>query len=137
MYFSGICNFQINRVTRTTITSIDHILTNAILTNTVHSGFLQTDISDHFPIFTFIEDEITKNESGTTTIFKREINEKTKETFKNMFKNYDWNPVINENNPNNSYDKFIEIYFNPIKHGLFRTLVNLGGQFCLWAMAAL
>ena len=115
------------RVTRTTITSIDHILTNAILTNTVHSGILQTDISDHFPIFTFIEDEITKNESGTTTIFKREINEKTKETFKNMFKNYDWNPVINENNPNNSYDKFIEIYFKaydiafPIKEVSIKT----------------
>ena len=82
------------RITRTSATSIDHILTNSILTNKIHSGILQTDISDHFPIFTFIEDEINKNDTGKTTIFKREINENTKEIFKNMLKNYDWDAVF-------------------------------------------
>ena len=62
------------RVTRTPTTSIDHILTNAILTSKIRSGILQTDISDHFPIFTFIKDEVTENETGKTTIFKRDIN---------------------------------------------------------------
>ena len=98
------------RVTRTSTTSIDHILTNAILTSKIHSGILQTDISDHFPIFTFIKDEVTENETGKTTIFKRDINETTKETFKNILKNYNWDTVKNESNPNNVYDKFIEIF---------------------------
>ena len=96
------------RVTRTSTTSIDHILTNAILTSKIHSGILKTDISDHFPIFTFIKDEVTENETGKTTIFKRDINETTKETFKNILKNYNWDTVKNESNPNNAYDKFID-----------------------------
>ena len=40
------------RVTRTSATVIDHILTNRVLENKIQSGIIKTDISDHFPIFT-------------------------------------------------------------------------------------
>ena len=123
------------RVTRTSTTSIDHILTNAILTSKIHSGILQTDISDHFPIFTFIKDEVTENETGKITIFKRDINETTKETFKNILKNYNWDTVKNESNPNNAYDKFIEIFSKaydiafPVKEVIIKTKTLLNPWF--------
>ena len=40
------------RVTRTSATAIDHILTSRVLENKIQSGIMKTDISDHFPIFT-------------------------------------------------------------------------------------
>ena len=46
------------RVTRHSSTVIDHILTNAILTKSNSSGIVKTDISDHFPIFSYIDEEI-------------------------------------------------------------------------------
>ena len=42
------------RVTRTTATAIDHIITDAILESTMHSGIIKANISDHFPIFAII-----------------------------------------------------------------------------------
>ena len=38
-------------VTKTTITAIDHINTNSVLSNDIKTGILKADISDHFPIF--------------------------------------------------------------------------------------
>ena len=40
-------------VTRTTATG--HIITDAILERTMHSGIIKANISDHFSIFTFLE----------------------------------------------------------------------------------
>ena len=39
------------RITKTSETAIDHILTNNILDFEVHSGIIQNDISDHFGFF--------------------------------------------------------------------------------------
>ena len=39
------------RITKTSETAIDHILTNTILDFEVHSGIIKNDISDHFGIF--------------------------------------------------------------------------------------
>lgn len=47
------------RVTHTTATAIIHILRRNFVTK--YSGIVQTDISDHFPIFTFVNEEIVMN----------------------------------------------------------------------------
>ena len=39
------------RVTRNTATAIDHIITNTVVDIQFKSGIIQTDLSDHFPIF--------------------------------------------------------------------------------------
>ena len=50
------------RVTRTTETAIDHIITDAIIESTMHSGIIKkANISDHFPIFAIIENSCNKN----------------------------------------------------------------------------
>ena len=38
------------RITKTTISAIDHIITNSIINNEFKSAILTADISDHFPI---------------------------------------------------------------------------------------
>ena len=40
------------RVTRTSATAVEHILSNRVLENKIQSGIIKTDISDDFPIFT-------------------------------------------------------------------------------------
>ena len=49
------------RVTRTTATAIDDIITDAILESTMHSGIIKGNISDHFPVFTILENRCNKN----------------------------------------------------------------------------
>ena len=39
------------RVTRNTATAIDHIITNSVINAEFKTGIINTDISDHFPIF--------------------------------------------------------------------------------------
>ena len=63
------------RVTRHSSTVIDHILTNAILTKNISSGIVKMDISDHFPIFSYLDEEIILHRKGEETIFKRKIND--------------------------------------------------------------
>ena len=43
------------RVTRTSATTIDHILTNRVLENKIQPGIIKTDIRNYFPIFTFFK----------------------------------------------------------------------------------
>ena len=62
------------RVTRTTATAIDHIITDAILESTMHSGFIKANISEHFPIFTILENSCNKNKNyEKTKITKRDF----------------------------------------------------------------
>ena len=39
------------RVTKTSATIIDHILTNSIIDSPLHSGIVKTDIINHFDVF--------------------------------------------------------------------------------------
>ena len=50
-------------VTRTTAIPIDHIVTDIILESTMHSGIIKANISDHFPIFTTLENSCNKNKN--------------------------------------------------------------------------
>ena len=48
------------RVTRITATATDHVITDAILETTMHSGIKKANIPDHFPIFTISENSCNK-----------------------------------------------------------------------------
>ena len=55
------------RVTGTTATAIDHIITDAIPESSMHSGIIKTNISDHFPIFAILENSCNKNKNHEKT----------------------------------------------------------------------
>ena len=67
------------------------------MSKTIQSGIIQTDISDHFPIFSITNDEIIKTETKKETIYKREINEKTKDVFKSRLQKCTWVNVTKKN----------------------------------------
>ena len=55
------------RVRRKTTTAIDHIITDAILESTMHSGIIKANTSDHFPIFAILESSCNKNKNDRKT----------------------------------------------------------------------
>ena len=69
IFQSGFLPFiqRATRVTRTTATTIDRIITDAILESTMHSGIIKANISDHFPIFAILENSCNKNRNYEKT----------------------------------------------------------------------
>ena len=97
------------RVTRTSATAIDHILTNGILENKIQSGIIKTDISDHFPIFTVL----TTNEACSlekTKFIKRDISSENTATFKFLLENINWDRILPNDSPDKAYETFHFIF---------------------------
>ena len=97
------------RVTKTTATAIDHIITDAIFKNKMTSGIIKADITDHFPIFTILE-KYNKNPPEKTKIMKRDFTEENIHTFEFLLKNIDWNRFLPLDSPNLAYDNFLKIF---------------------------
>ena len=97
------------RVTRTTATAIDHIITDAIFDKTKHSGIIKTQISDHFPIFTILENcKNCKNNEKTKTT-KRDFNEENIQNFYFLLENINWDQFLPSNAPN-EYNNLLKIF---------------------------
>ena len=97
------------RVTKTTATAIDHIITDANFKNKMTSGIIKTDITDHFPIFTILE-KYNKNPPEKTKLMKRDFTEENIHTFEFLLKNIDWNRFLPLDSPNLAYDYFLKIF---------------------------
>ena len=97
------------RVTKTTATAIDHIITDAIFKNKMTSGIIKTDITDHFPIFTILE-KYHKNPLEKTKIMKRDFTEENIHTFEFLLKNINWNRFLPLDSPNLAYDNFLKTF---------------------------
>ena len=97
------------RVTKTTATAIDHIITDAIFKNKMTSGIIKTDITDHFPIFTILE-KYNKNPLEKTKIMKRDFTEENIHTFEFLLKNINWNRFLPLDSPNLAYDNFLKTF---------------------------
>ena len=95
------------RVTKTTATAIDHIITDIIFKNKITSGIIKTDITDHFPIFTILE-KYNKNPPEKSKIMKRDFTEENIHTFEFLLKNIDWNRFLPLDSPNLAYDNFLK-----------------------------
>ena len=48
------------RVTKSSATEIDHVLTNTIIDSEVQSGIIKTDISDHFAVFALMRPSLVQ-----------------------------------------------------------------------------
>ena len=70
------------RITRTTATAIDHILTNSFIDRNFKTAIFKSDVSDHFPICFIIPSTKPKMENKTSFIFKRIFNFDAINTFK-------------------------------------------------------
>ena len=48
------------RVTKSSATIIDHVLTNTIIDSEVQSGIIKADISDHFAVFSLMKTSLVQ-----------------------------------------------------------------------------
>ena len=106
------------RVTHTSCTLIDNILSNSSMNN-LESRIIQNIISDHYPIF-----HVTSNlkKKVKPTYFKtREITDEKVRQFNDILNMNEWNNVLNTQNPqlsfNNFHDEFDSTFnlFFPVK----------------------
>ena len=89
---------------------MDYILTNAILTKNIYSGIVKRNISDYFPIFSYIDEEIILDKKGEQTILTRKINDKFVLTFENICSICDWEALYSENHPDVAYNKMLKTF---------------------------
>ena len=102
------------RITRNTVTTIDHIIANTVISGIQHrSGIIKTDISDHFPIvFVLNTCEKSKPEDKAQRIYKRIYKEEQIQLFKHELSQIEWNNIIKTlDNPNTAYESFFDIFF--------------------------
>ena len=105
------------RITKESATLIDNILTSEI-TSTIKSGILLSDVTDHFPIFCFVDYNLIKNKGKTENryCYRRKIDGHSVENFKTELTHICWNDVISCNNVTDAYDlflnKFSELFNN-------------------------
>jgi len=99
--------FKSTRIQGASYGLIDHIITNTLPTN-LTSGVVINDISDHFPTF-IVHCDILKN-SAPEFIVKRDFGLQNLENFKNDLSLTNWNPVLNNDNADQSYDIFWDIF---------------------------
>ena len=109
MFSNGLISLinKPTRITKSSITCIDHIYTNSYINHDITAGIVKTDISDHFPIF--IVDNNTK-----TTPFPEQITKKVRImmdsnilAFKKKLSKTDWSLVLSTNNPDMAYNIFL------------------------------
>ena len=92
------------RVTTRTGTCIDNIFSN-VLSDPILPGILYTDISDHFPIFSIIQKKINLRPQKKPSNYPR-VNVSA---LKADLSNEDFTDVMNSNDVNVSYDRFMNI----------------------------
>ena len=98
------------RVTSTSTTVIDHIWTNDA-GNCRYNGIIFETISDHFPNFATFEN--LKHHVDEIKYFDktfRDFCNSNKINFKDDLDNLTWESVFLSDDPNSSYDNFIEIF---------------------------
>ena len=98
------------RVTKTTATLIDHILTNNIDITSDHlQGILCTDISDHYVIF-HIAGNIKCDETNSPDVrFIRDIRQCNVNKFINEMQLVEWDSVTNKTETQAAYSEFHRI----------------------------
>ncbi|XP_065639571.1 uncharacterized protein LOC136072316 [Hydra vulgaris] len=117
------------RVTPTSITAVDNILTNSIFDTSLKAGIIKTDISDHFPVFFSLTQDIKSINSCKIKIYKRKINKFAIQQFKDSLSAEQWDKVYQEcnlGNTNSAYNYFEKIFLKnynmhfPIKEKLIK-----------------
>ena len=95
------------RVTDSSSTLIDHIYkTVNDISDT--AGSIVSDITDHYLNFILIKKQVTLKSQSHVTY--RSYSERNLRKFNNYLENVDWSSVYLSNDPNESYNEFLNIY---------------------------
>ena len=90
----------LTRIKKTSVTAIDHRLTNTILDFEVQNGIIKNDISDHFGIFCVLRTTL-KRKNINEGIKQRDITKSSVEKFKEFLSTANLNFITQTLNFNN------------------------------------
>ena len=116
------------RVTEFSGTLIDNMYTSELMTS-VTSGILINDITDHLPIFAYIDYDM-EVDNEVKVVKKRDLNDVNVCKFKEELGKVDWSTVINVGDPSLAYDKFMEIYLDVYERCCPIKMVELKAHNC-------
>ena len=88
---------------------LDHVVTNS-RSNFHDSCIFISKISDHFPIFHFLESQ--PQNSKTPFVSFRDFSQNNIVRFSESIRNINWNRVSNIDNAQEAYNEFSNIFFN-------------------------
>ena len=97
-----------SRITETSATLIDHIFTNS-LENSIISGLVINDVSDHLPVFATFDCQMKRNTSENVDRYIRKREDEKVNRFRDDLLNEDWNGVY-INDVNVAYESFLRTY---------------------------
>jgi len=116
------------RVTQSSVTSIDNILTNTILDVTLKAGIIKTDISDHFQIFFSLSHDTKTTKDSKIEIHKSKINKHAIQQFKESLSAVNWDKVYQEcylGRTNTAYTNFEKIFLKSYnKHFPIKVIIT-------------
>ena len=96
------------RVTKTSATLIDHILTNNFDTNSHHKqGILCSSISDHYSVFHIARNtQESASENSLPLVLRRNITQRNIQRFISEIRNISWQDVMDLNDVQTAYGRF-------------------------------
>lgn len=98
------------RVTTNTKTLIDLFITN-VPTHEITTGVIETDLSDHFPIFLFIKKPLNRNKFSHSLKRKiQNVNKKTLDSFRTKIAEVNWDNVYQARAPDDAYEQFFLLF---------------------------
>ena len=98
------------RVTQTTATLIDHVLTNNFdIWGKHRQGILCTDISDHYAVFHIAGNTMCKSKDSLSPTVKRDLSYRNVQKFIDEMQQIDWQIVTEIRDPQNAYSQFHNI----------------------------
>ena len=106
-----------SRITSHTATLIDNIFVNNFFERS-RSGLIFTDISDHLPVFSIHSDTVLVNRCRQNPVFIRDKNPDNIPSFIGKLESVDWSSLKDFDEPNTSYNRFLELY-SGIYNGCF------------------
>ena len=112
------------RVTRSSATVIDNILTNTIIDSHIQSGIIKTDVCEHFAVFSLIKTNL-EHTNIKNAIIKRDINEGNMKYFKTTFDSSDWDLLANILLTNDSYNIFLDRFIKNYDQGFLERKIEI------------
>lgn len=104
----------INEPTRFTAqnqTLLDLFLTNVFEVD-VHAGVIGATISDHLPIYMFIDSSVNHKKKHSREFYYRDISHRNLERFREQISHTNWDSVFSKVSADEAYESFLETFSN-------------------------
>ena len=99
------CINRPTRITTSSATLIDNIITNACFEHNINPAIIYSDISDHLPVFVHVKSMHVKQLQSSSQ-FKRNFSENNKSAFLQRLSDADWDKYIKNDDVNIQYNVF-------------------------------